>query len=73
MYLYATFEGEKAKTFAQQRPPFGINITDAVTLSRIAKIEHWASSFTDAGNDFNEFRLFDAEGRLINTIRKKGY
>lgn len=73
MYLYATYEGDKAPIFAVRQPPNGIGVRDAGTLYLVKRIEHWASSFNDEGEDFNEFRLFDQNDNLIEKIRLKGY
>jgi len=33
----------------------------------------WASSFTDPGEDYTDWKLFDAQGRLIKERRIRGY
>lgn len=72
MYLIERFSGERAQVVAQDRLPFGGGF-DSETVSRLARLELWGSSFTDLGDDFCEYRLFDADGRQIATKRVGGY
>jgi len=71
MYLYKTYKGAEAREFAQTPPPFGLGIYRDVV--NVETIEHHASSFTDAGDDYNVFRLFDKDGVVIEQIRREGY
>lgn len=40
---------------------------------QIGKIEVWHSSFEDDGPDFDEYRVFDADGNLLDTFKTNGY
>jgi len=42
-------------------------------LEKAEAVEWWGTSFQDPGPDFNEFRLFDAAGKLIGTHFVDGY
>lgn len=65
-------EGDRAKTEASSKPPFGPGF-DAAVVSRVEKLEVTGSSFNDPGGDWVEFTGFDASGEVIATRRIAGY
>jgi hypothetical protein len=73
--------GETVTTGVKQRvmakPPIGPEL-DAKTAERTVKMELWGSEFKETdprwpGEDFYEFRLFDANGHIFVTVRFPGY
>lgn len=68
-YMIQKCEGQEAKTKAAERPPLGPGVEDP----RIASLEMWGSSFTDPGEDWCEFRLYDANGIELGKRRLRGY
>lgn len=70
MYLGETHEGEAARDHL--RGPFVPDFAGAV-IEAVEKVELWHSSIDDQGDDFNEWRVFDEEGRLISKRRQSGY
>lgn len=71
-YLSGKSEGPAAKQQARQGQPFGPGFPESV-VSVTERLEVWASSFTDAGGDYCEFRAFDAEGKPVGTRQISGY
>jgi len=71
-YLYAIHKGAQARSVATRKPPFGLGMTDEQAKD-IESIKHIASSFTDPGEDWNEFQCFDAGGKLVARRRMGGY
>ena len=57
---------------ARLQPPFGPGFT-ANEAEGAVKMEVWSSSFSDPGEDFNEWRLFDKDGKQIQTRRRSGF
>ena len=68
-YLHETKTGADAREAAARLPPFGPGINRA----DIHLLEVWASGFKDPGDDYCEFRVFDAGGQLLATRRLDGY
>jgi len=52
--------------------PFGPGFPEA-KVEGAARMEVWGSSFSDAGDDYCEFRLFDDGGRRIASARVDGF
>lgn len=52
--------------------PMGPGVAQAIA-DRVARMEVWGSAFTDPGDDYCEFRLFDATGTLFDRVRVPGY
>jgi hypothetical protein len=71
-YRIDTLRGEPLAATATRRPPFGPGFIDT-DLAAAATLELWGSSFDDPGNDWCEYRLFDAQGRQIACRRLDGY
>jgi hypothetical protein len=71
-YLYKECEGEEARDQAKEIPPFGPGFGDEETRD-VVRLEVWASSFNDPGEDFTDWKLFDAQGRLVTERRIPGY
>lgn len=66
-------EDEDAKRKAREPAPFGPAFPEPV-VTVTARLETWGSSFTDAGgDDWCEFRAFNARGEQIATRRIDGY
>ena len=66
MYLYATLDRKQAKE--------EILIKTLVTLQELEdtdKVEVWASSFNDVGDDFMEYRFFQKDAVIVK--RTNGY
>ncbi|MFX0200222.1 MAG: hypothetical protein ACFFCW_29230 [Candidatus Hodarchaeota archaeon] len=71
-YLYTEHQGEEARREAIQKPPKGPGFSEE-EVRNIDRLEVWASSFTDPGEDYTDWKLFDDQGRLINERRIRGY
>ena len=71
-YLYTQYQGEEARREAIQKPPIGPGFSEE-EVHNIDRLEVWASSFSDPGEDYTDWKLFDAQGRLINERRMRGY
>ncbi|MFX0200791.1 MAG: hypothetical protein ACFFCW_32120 [Candidatus Hodarchaeota archaeon] len=71
-YLYTEYRGEEARREATQKPPQGPGFSEK-EIHNIERLEVWASSFTDPGEDYTNWKLFDAQGRLISERRMRGY
>jgi hypothetical protein len=72
MYLIRKFTGESARLVAVETQPFGAGI-DVKTSKTVERVEFWGTSFNDPGEDYCEFRLFDAQGAQIAKARVEGY
>lgn len=72
MRLLDELHGEKARQSAEMLPPFGPGFGRS-TVAKLERLLVQASDFQDPGPDFCLFEGFDAEGRLIGTIRIRGY
>jgi len=57
MYKYATHTTDMVKE-GTQKPPFGPQF-DAKDFEGADRMEVWASSFSDAGDDYCEFRIMN--------------
>jgi hypothetical protein len=71
-YLYTEYQGEEARREATQKPPLGPGFSEE-DVQNIDCLEVWASSFTDPGEDYTDWKLFAAQGRLIKERRMQGY
>lgn len=40
---------------------------------KATKIEVWHTSFTDDGPDYDEYKVFGADGNLLDTFKTTGY
>lgn len=60
------------KKAMRESRPFGPGFPEA-KVERAARMEVWGSSFSDAGADYCEFRLFDDAGRQIASARVEGF
>lgn len=72
MYLTQRKTGEEARVAASQNAPFGPGFTPEV-VKQIETLEIHGSSFTDAGEDFCEFRAINADGIQFAAKRLAGY
>lgn len=70
MYLYDTLIGNDARKAAFASHQLGLTLGAS---ERVEKVEIHASSFTDPGPDFCEYRAFDAAGAEIARRRRDGY
>ena len=64
--------GDARQALARQKP-FGAGVADSSIVSRTERVEVWGSGINDPGDDFCEFRAFDAAGARIGTFRVAGY
>lgn len=71
-YLMSTHMGDTARELAQTAPPFGPGASQE-TVEKCEKVELHASSFSDPGGDWCEFRLFDKDGQMLERSRVGGY
>jgi hypothetical protein len=67
-----TVEGEELVRQATTKPPFGPGFS-ADEVARATKMESWGSSFSDPGDDFCLFKLFDSAGTLLGERRTEGF
>lgn len=59
LFLYLTLVGNAARQDATNPPPFGPGLE---TAERIDRLEIWCTGFDYQGDDYTEFRAFDANG-----------
>lgn len=71
-YLIDTVQGDALASAATRTPPCGPGFT-AADLAAASTLQIWGSSFNDPGEDWCEYRLFDAQGRQIGSRRLGGY
>lgn len=71
MYLYATYEGKKAKRFAADPPLAGAGWPDIE--DQVDKILHYASSFDDPRPDWHQLEALDEQGNKIAHKIVPGY
>lgn len=72
MRFLGEYHGESARQSAEMLPPFGPGFSRSV-VAKLEKLQVHASDSKDPGPDFCLFEGFDGEGRLIGTIRIRGY
>jgi len=65
-------DADSAKRAAKSQPPFGPGFPDEI-IEKIARFEVWGSDFKDPGDDWCEFRAFDADGNKVGERRVAGY
>ena len=70
MYLISTVEGEDMllDNLVPWGPKFSVE-----EMERAVKMETWGSSCKDAGTDYVQYWLFDADGKIIAKKRVEGY
>ena len=69
-YLHGEFtKVEEIKDFLEQWAPE----CPPEVVAEASKVEHHCSSFEDSGPDWNEYRVFGADGKQIWSVRKDGY
>ena len=71
MYLHETVT-EGVHERAMMRPPFGPGLQQT-EVADVVKMEVWASSIGDPGDDHCEIRLYDANGKVTRKKRVEGY
>jgi hypothetical protein len=73
-YRMTEAEGEAARELATNRlwGPWAPGVASALA-AQIERLELIASSFTDPGADWREWRAYDAQGKQIATRRRAGY
>lgn len=69
-YLVKTAEGQKEIALAL-KDPFAPQFP-AHCIEQADRLEIWSSSFSDPGEDWDDYRLF-ADGEKIDCHRTKGY
>ena len=57
-YLHTKYEGEEACSQAIQKPPSGPGFSEE-EVHEVDRLEVWASSFSDPGEDFTDWKSFD--------------
>jgi hypothetical protein len=72
MYKGGEFTGTDLARVAQSKPPFGPGFTPDEVIDAV-RLEVWHTSFTDPGEDYTEFRLFNAGGDQVGQRRVEGY
>jgi hypothetical protein len=70
MYLYDTLPKDKLRETT--KCPFGPRFDDEL-VNRAEKMEIWATSIKDPGDDYCLFRLIDPRGKTIAEKRINGY
>jgi hypothetical protein len=70
MHLYDTITGTNAIDFCKQQLKMDSNQYD---LNNINRIEVFGTNFTDEGEDYCEYRVYDNEGKVIAVKRESGY
>lgn len=69
-HIIETFQGPPARQKALEAPPFGPGFA---TNEAIERLELWGSSFSDPGDDWCEWRSFNAKGEKLISQRTPGY
>ena len=73
MYLHSTYlQQDDIVQQACTKPPFGPGFSQDAA-KKAAKMEVWATNFTDPGEDYCLFKLFDAAGTVIGENRVDGF
>lgn len=72
MYQVKSLTGKQMRIEALTSPPFGPRFTEE-QVSKAVKMEIWCTNFSDPGDDYTEFRLIDAEGKIISTKTINGF
>ena len=57
----------------QDKPPFGLGMTDETLIARVERVKVTGSSFTDSGDDWVLIEAFDASGAEIASQKIEGY
>lgn len=65
MRLYSVLKNEEAKDLC--RDTLRINIPD------VAKVEIHGSDFSDDGDDYCEYRVYDSKDQQVYRTRQQGY
>jgi len=68
-HLIGMFYGDQARVKAAEPAPFGPGVKNP----GVTRMEVWGSSANDSGDDWCEFRLFDADGNIVSVRRENGY
>ena len=71
MYLYSSVEGTAAVKLAQDAF-MGLGM-QAEAAAQVARVETWASTFSDPGPDQTELRAFDVAGHVLRRRMIAGY
>lgn len=69
-HIIETLHGLEARQKALETPPLGPGLT---IIEWVDRLELWGSSFSDPGDDWCEWRIYDAEGAKRFTHRIPGY
>ena len=72
MNLLAEISGEKARTMAGLKPPFGPGFESHIA-TQIEVLKLQCSEFRDGGSDFCEFVGFDHLGNIVATGKAGGF
>ncbi len=72
MRLLEEYHGESARQSAEMLPPFGPGFGRSI-VDNLERLQVHATDFQDPGPDYCLFEGYDAEGRLIGTVRIRGY
>jgi hypothetical protein len=70
MYLVSKYEGEAAAERAADKL-LGPGVSEDLA-KQVDRLELWGTSFTDAGEDYCEWRLYSGD-KLLVTKRAPGY
>ena len=70
MYLITTVEGDDMRL--DNLVPWGPHFS-VEDMDKAVKMETWGSSCKDVGTDYVQYRLFDADGKIIAKKRVEGY
>lgn len=71
-YVDLTLEGDAARLRAEKKG-FNEPSFSAETAARTVKLELVCSSFSDPGEDWNEWRAYDEAGDIIAQTLSNGY
>ena len=72
MNLMAEISGEKARSMAELKPPFGPGFDRNLAL-QIEVLQLHCSELRDEGSDFCDFIGFDRTGRVVASERMGGF
>lgn len=70
MHLYDTITGSNAADFCKRELKMDSTKYDPSAISRV---EVFGTDFTDEGEDYCEYRVYDNHGKVIAVKREAGY